>query len=176
MNVHFAWLAIVALHCNMLGPAEPLSTGDIAVTTGTPKAYQFEDLNVGMEASVEKAVTEQDIVSFADVTGDRNPVHLDAEYAAGTIFKERIAHGMLTASYLSAVFGMELPGPGAIYISQNLNFRRPVKIGDAITATVSITELLPEKNRVRFLCVCKNGAGKPVIEGEAVMMVPSRAG
>ena len=92
MNVHFAWLAIVALHCNMLGPAEPLSTGDIAVTTGTPKAYQFEDLNVGMEASVEKAVTEQDIVSFADVTGDRNPVHLDAEYAAGTMFKERIAY------------------------------------------------------------------------------------
>ena len=91
---------------------------------------------VGMEASFAKTVSEADIVAFADVTGDKNPVHLDAEYAAETIFKERIAHGMLSAGYISAVFGMECPGPGAIYVSQTLNFRAPVKIGDAVVAKV----------------------------------------
>ena len=88
----------------------------------TRQAYYFEDLEVGMEASFAKTVSEADIASFAEVTGDRNPVHLDAAYAAKTIFKEPIAHGMLTAGYISAVFGMELPGPGAIYVSQTLNF------------------------------------------------------
>ena len=92
-------------------------------------AYAFEDLAVGMEASYARTVTAEDIIQFADVTGDRNPVHLDAAYAAGTIFKAPIAHGMLTAGYISTVFGMELPGPGAIYVSQTLNFRGPVRIG-----------------------------------------------
>ncbi|MCB1511293.1 MAG: MaoC family dehydratase [Hyphomicrobiaceae bacterium] len=136
--------------------------------------YRFEDIEVGMAASISRTVRETDICAFADITGDRNPVHLDEAYAAETMFRERISHGMLTASYMSAVFGMELPGPGAIYISQTLNFRRPVKIGDTITATASVIEMFPAKKRVRFECVCTNSDGKPVVEGEAILMVPSR--
>ena len=136
-------------------------------------AYCFEDLEVGMEASFAKTVSESDIVTFAEVTGDKNPVHLDAGYAAKTIFKEPIAHGMLTAGYISAVFGMELPGPGAIYVSQTLNFRGPVKVGDRVIAKVRVLELYPAKRRVRFESVCLVD-GKPVLEGEAVLMVPSR--
>lgn len=139
----------------------------------TRQVYFFEDLEPGMEASFAKTVSEADIASFAEVTGDKNPVHLDAKYAAGTIFKERIAHGMLTASYISAVFGMEMPGPGVIYISQTLNFRGPVKIGDRVVAKVRVMELYPAKRRARFECVCSVD-GKPVLEGEAVLLVPSR--
>lgn len=139
----------------------------------TRQVYYFEDLELGMEASFAKTVTEQDIVAFAEVTGDKNPVHLDADYAAGTIFKERIAHGMLTASYISAVFGMEMPGPGVIYVSQTLNFRGPVKIGDRVIAKVRVVELYPAKRRARFDCVCSVG-GKPVLEGEAMLLVPTR--
>jgi hypothetical protein len=97
--------------------------GNRGMNVTTRQVYYFEDLEVGMEASFAKTVTAADIVAFAEVTGDKNPVHLDAAYAARTIFKEPIAHGMLTAGYISAVFGMELPGPGAIYVSQTLNFR-----------------------------------------------------
>ncbi|MCK9911762.1 MaoC family dehydratase, partial [Microbacteriaceae bacterium K1510] len=88
------------------------------------------------------------------------------------IFKERIAHGMLSAAYISAVFGMQLPGPGAIYISQTMNFKAPVKIGDVLVTTVKVAELVPEKRRARFDCVCSVN-GKPVVQGEAVLMVPS---
>jgi 3-hydroxybutyryl-CoA dehydratase len=133
----------------------------------------FEDLKVGQEASLSKAVTEADIVTFADLSGDRNPVHLDAAYAATTMFKERIAHGMLSAAYISAVFGMKLPGPGAIYISQTLNFKAPVKIGDTVVATVKLVELIPEKKRARFETTCAV-RGTPVLVGEAMMMVPAR--
>jgi 3-hydroxybutyryl-CoA dehydratase len=143
------------------------------MTLLTRKTYCFEDLELGMEASVQKKVSENDIVSFAQITGDKNPVHLDPAYAARTIFKERIAHGMLTASYISAVFGMEMPGPGAIYVSQTLNFRAPVKIGDVVTAKVRVVELFPAKRRARFDCECLVN-GKPVLEGEAVLMVPAR--
>jgi 3-hydroxybutyryl-CoA dehydratase len=118
-------------------------------------------------------VSEADIVAFADISGDRNPVHLDADYAATTMFKERIAHGMLSAAYISAVFGMELPGPGAIYMSQTLKFKAPVKIGDTVVTTVKVTELVPEKRRARFECVCTVD-DKPVVEGEAMLMVPGR--
>lgn len=140
---------------------------------GPYPAYAFEDLAVGMEASYTRTVTAEDIVLFADVTGDRNPVHLDAAYAAGTLFKAPIAHGMLTAGYISTVFGMELPGPGAIYVSQTLNFRGPVRIGDHVVAKVKVMELYPAKRRARFDCLCHVG-GKPVLEGEAVLMVPGR--
>jgi len=126
-----------------------------------------------MEASFAKTVTEADIGTFAEVTGDKNPVHLDEAYAAKTIFKTRIAHGMLTAGYLSAVFGMELPGPGAIYVTQTLNFRGPVKIGDKVIAKVRVAELFPAKRRARFDCVCTVD-GKPVLEGEAILMIPAR--
>jgi len=137
------------------------------------KGVFFEDLSVGQEASLSKTVTEADIAAFAEISGDKNPVHLDAQYAAGTMFKERIAHGMLSAAYISAVFGMKLPGPGAIYISQTLNFKAPVKIGDTVVALVKLAELIPEKRRARFECVCSVN-GKPVVQGEAMLMVPAR--
>ncbi len=137
------------------------------------KTYCFEDLELGMEASFQKTVSDADILAFANVSGDKNPVHLDDEYAGRTMFKERIAHGMLTAGYISAVFGMEMPGPGAIYVSQTLNFRAPVRIGDVVTAKVKVVELIAAKRRARFECVCLVG-GKPVLEGEAVLMVPAR--
>lgn len=134
----------------------------------------FEDLQLGQEASVSNTVTEATINAFAEVTGDRNPVHVDADYAATTMFKERIAHGMLAAGYISSVFGMKLPGPGAIYISQTMNFKAPVKIGDTVVTTVKIVELVPEKKRARFACVCTVN-DTPVVVGEAVLMVPSRS-
>ena len=139
----------------------------------TPKSVYFEDLSVGQEASQSNTVTADVIGAFADVSGDRNPVHVDAEYAATTMFKERIAHGMLSAAYISAVFGMQPPGPGAIYISQTLNFKAPVKIGDTMVTTVKVAELVPEKKRAKFECVCTVN-GKPVVQGEAVLMVPAR--
>ena len=136
--------------------------------------YFFEDLEVGMEASFGKTVSEADIIAFAEVTGDKNPVHLDGKYAATTIFKTPIAHGMLTAGYISAVFGTELPGPGAIYVSQTLNFRAPVRKGDRVVAKVRVMQLYPAKRRARFECICSvNGAA--VLEGEAVLMVPMRS-
>lgn len=133
----------------------------------------FEDLQIGQEASTSRVVTEADIVAYAALSGDYNPVHLDPEYAAKTIFKERIAHGILSAGYISALFGMKLPGPGAIYISQTLNFKGPVKIDDRVESLVRVVELMPEKHRARFECLC-TVAGKPVLTGEAVLMVPSR--
>lgn len=136
-------------------------------------SYYFEDLQLGQEASVDKTVGESDILAFAQVTGDRNPVHIDEDYAAKTIFKGRIAHGMLTAGVISAVFGMELPGPGAIYVSQTLNFRGPVRIGDRVVAKVTVAELFSAKRRARFACSCLVGE-KVVLDGEAVLMVPSR--
>lgn len=143
------------------------------MTIETSKTFYFEDLMPGMEASMIRRVSEQDILSFAEITGDRNPVHIDAAYAARTMFKERISHGMLTASYLSAVFAMELPGPGCIYVSQTLNFRAPVKIGDEVLTRVRVAELYTAKRRARFECASLVG-GKPVLEGEAILMVPAR--
>ena len=133
----------------------------------------FEDLSVGQEESLSTTVSEADIVAFAEISGDKNPVHIDAQYAASTMFKERIAHGMLSAAYISAVFGMKLPGPGAIYISQTLNFKAPVKIGDTVVTTVKVIELIAEKKRARFETVCSVD-GKAVVQGEAVLMVPAR--
>jgi 3-hydroxybutyryl-CoA dehydratase len=137
------------------------------------KGVFFEDLSVGQEASLSKTVSEAEIVAFAEISGDKNPVHIDAQYAASTMFKERIAHGMLSAAYISAVFGMKLPGPGAIYISQTLNFKAPVKIGDTVVTTVKVIELIAEKKRARFETVCSVN-GKAVVQGEAVLMVPAR--
>ena len=142
------------------------------MTRNGGRGYYFEDLRVGQEASRSNLVTEQVIIAFAEVSGDANPVNLDPVYAAGTPFKERIAHGVLSAAFVSAVVGMDLPGPGAIYVSQTLNFRAPVKIGDTVVATVSIIELMA-KRRAKFSTVC-TVAGKTVVEGEAVMMVPGR--
>jgi 3-hydroxybutyryl-CoA dehydratase len=138
-----------------------------------PTSYHFEDIEPGMRASLEKTITEADIRAFAGVTGDSNPVHLDAEYAAATPFKRQVAHGMLTAGMLSAVFGMKLPGPGAIYVSQTLNFRAPVYLGDTVTAEVQAVEIYPARHRVRFDCVCRV-ADRIVLTGEAMLIVPVR--
>ena len=135
--------------------------------------HSFEDLEIGMEASFGKTISAADIESFADISGDRNPVHLDAEYAAGTMFKERIAHGILTASLISAVIGTKLPGPGCIYLSQSLNFRAPVKIGDEVVASVRVAELIEKRRRVVLACECKIG-DDTVLDGEAVVVVPAQ--
>ena len=139
------------------------------------KGLFLEDLSVGQSAELTMTVSEQGIESFADVTGDVNPVHLDEAYAATTPFKTRIAHGMLSAGYISAVIGTKLPGPGAIYVGQTLRFKRPVKIGDEVTARCTITEIDQEKARIVLETVC-TVADKPVVEGEAIIMVPRREG
>jgi 3-hydroxybutyryl-CoA dehydratase len=130
----------------------------------------FEDLSVGMTETLEKTVSSSDVVGFAQLTGDRNPIHLSEHFAARTSFGKRIAHGLYTASLISAVLGTRLPGPGAIYISQTLNFRAPVKIGDTVVVTVTVQELL--KSRARLSCVCAVG-GDVVLDGEALVKVPS---
>ena len=137
--------------------------------------YCLEDLQVGQSAERAHVVTEADIAAFAELSGDANPVHMDEAYAAATQFKGRIAHGMLSATYISAVLGETLPGHGAIYISQNLSFRRPVRIGDEVTARVTVTAIDTDKARVSLDTACLVG-GKPVIGGEAVLMVPRRGG
>jgi 3-hydroxybutyryl-CoA dehydratase len=137
---------------------------------------RFEDLQVGQSAEFGKTVTEADVVLFAGVTGDFNPAHLDAVYAEKSRFGGRIAHGMLTASFLSTVLAMRLPGPGTIYLSQSLRFLRPVKLGDTVTARVEVAELFPAKRRVRLLTSCRNQQGEAVIDGEAVVLVPEEAG
>lgn len=134
----------------------------------------FEDLAVGQKASFGKTITEADIVLFAAVTGDTNPMHLNEEYARTSRFGERIAHGMLAAGLITKVMGTQLPGPGTIYLSQSLRFRAPVRIGDTVTAIVEITALHPEKFRVSLSTVCLV-RGEPVLEGEALVLVPSRA-
>lgn len=135
----------------------------------------IEDLVVGQSDEFTKAVTEKEIELFAEVSGDDNPVHLDADYAAQTMFKERIAHGMLSAGFISAVIGTRLPGPGAIYMSQQLRFKAPVKIGDVVTARCTITKIDAGRRRVTLETVCLVD-GKPVIDGEALVMVPSKDG
>lgn len=133
----------------------------------------LEDLSVGQSAHRARTVTEADITAFAAVTGDQNPVHVDEAYAAGTQFKGRIAHGMLSAGYISAVIGVDLPGPGAIYLSQSLRFRRPVRIGDTVEVRVTVATIDLDKAWVTLETVCSVG-GKPVVDGEAVVMVSRR--
>lgn len=134
----------------------------------------LEDLSVGQSAELVRTVGEADIVAFAQVTGDTNPVHLDADYAATTAFGERIAHGMLSAGYISAVLGTALPGPGAVYLSQSLAFKRPVRIGDEVTARATVTAIDTAKAQVTLATACR-ARGKVVVDGEAVVLVPRRA-
>jgi 3-hydroxybutyryl-CoA dehydratase len=133
----------------------------------------LEDLSVGQTSERMHTVEEKDLEAFAAVSGDRNPVHLDEAYASATQFKGRIAHGMLSAAYISAVLGMDLPGPGAIYLSQNLIFKRPVRIGDTVLARAAVTAIDADKARVTLKTECVVG-GKVVLDGEAVVMVPRR--
>ena len=129
---------------------------------------------VGDTAEMSKTVTEEDIDLFAKVTGDRNPVHVSREFAEKTRFGERIAHGLLSAGLISAVIGMKLPGPGCLYLSQTLNFRGPVKIGDEITARVEVAEVISEK-RLRLKTECINQRSETVIDGEAIIVPPRPA-
>lgn len=131
---------------------------------------RFEELSVGQSAEFSRTVTEADVMSFANVTGDFNPVHTDAEAAAKSRFGVRIAHGMLSAGYISATIAGHLPGPGSIYLGQTLKFTAPVRFGDTVTTTVEVLELL-SKNRVRLSTTCRNQNGQTVLEGEATVMV-----
>lgn len=133
----------------------------------------FEDLAVGLAETLTKTIDSSDVVGFAEVTGDRNPIHLSEHFAAKTPFGTRIAHGLYTASLISAVLGTRLPGPGAVYISQTLNFRAPVKIGDTVVVTVTVAELMPEKRRARLTCSC-TVEREVVLDGEAWVKVPSK--
>jgi 3-hydroxybutyryl-CoA dehydratase len=135
--------------------------------------YYIEDLSVGMSASYAKTVTEADVILFAGITGDDNPVHINEEFAASTMFKGRIVHGMFSAGLISTVLGTRLPGPGCIYVSQQLKFKAPVRIGDTVTATATIKEVNAEKRRVILETVC-TVKGRMVLDGESLMMVDSR--
>ncbi len=138
------------------------------------EGYFIEDLSVGMSSTFAKAVTDGDIVAFAEVSGDNNPLHLDDAYAKETMFGGRIAQGMLSASLLSAVLGTQLPGPGSIYLSQTLKFRAPVKVGDHVSAVATITALESDRGRVTLSCRCSVG-DTVVVDGEAQVLVPSRS-
>jgi 3-hydroxybutyryl-CoA dehydratase len=133
---------------------------------------RFDDMAPGMTAELRRTVTDADVVLFAGVTGDMNPAHLDAVGAGAGRFGARIAHGMLSAGYVSAVLGMKLPGPGTIYLSQSLRFTKPVFIGDTVTARVEVIAVMKEKRRVQLATRCSNQKGELVLDGEALVWVP----
>lgn len=132
---------------------------------------RLEDMTVGQTAEFGKTITEADVTMFAGVTGDFNPVHVNEIAAQQSRFKGRIAHGMLSAGLVSATIAGKLPGPGSIYLSQTLRFTAPVRIGDTVTASVSVLEILVAKRRVRLATVCRNQDGATVLDGEAVVLV-----
>jgi len=135
--------------------------------------YYLEDLAPGMSASFGKTITEADIAMFAGASGDTNPLHLDESFASRTMVKGRIAHGMLTASLISTIVGTLLPGPGSVWVSQSLNFRAPVRIGDSVLARAEIVEVMADRQRIRMATVCRVGDAV-VLDGEAVLKVPQR--
>jgi len=138
------------------------------------KGKSIDQLKVGDSAEWSRTVTEHDIKLFAEATGDFNPVHLDQSYAEKTFFKGRIAHGLLSLGYISTVLGNILPGHGTIYISQEVKFLAPVRLGDTLNAKVAPTEVNPEKNRAKFKTICFNQEGKIVLDGAAWVMPPKR--
>ncbi len=161
------------------GAAKP----ELAKTaTATPRVniddelhgYYLEDLKLGMTAVYAKTITDADIVLFAGISGDTNPLHLNSEFANGTRFEGRVAHGMLTASLISAVIGTKLPGPGCIYMSQTIRWSAPVRAGDTVVARVTITDINREKERVLMDTTCSVGEDV-VLEGECLAKVPARA-
>lgn len=143
------------------------------MTLPETQSLYFEDVRVGMRETYQKNVKSSDVVGFAEISGDRNPIHLSEHFAAKTPFGGRIAHGLYTASLISAVIGTRLPGPGAIYISQTLRFLAPVRIGDVVDATVEIVELIEKGRRAKLRCECKVG-DTVVLEGEAEVKIPAR--
>ncbi len=150
--------------------------GSISVPSDAEAAQapdRFASFAVGQFAEMGKTVTETDVVLYAGITGDMNPVHVNAVAAAASQFGERIAHGMLTAGFISAALAMKLPGPGAVYLSQSLRFVRPVRIGDTVTARVEVVEVLSTRRRLRLSTLCRNQQGETVVDGEAVVLVPA---
>lgn len=139
----------------------------------TIASVPINEIEVGMKASYSQTITDADIKAFAGISGDHNPVHVDSEYAAGSRFGKRIAHGLMSAGFFSAIFGMRIPGPGCVYVSQNLNFLRPVYIDDTVTAEVVVTRVDREKRRVFFDTTCRI-KGKKVITGSAEIFIPSK--
>ncbi len=137
------------------------------------KQHAFEDLAVGMRETYLKTVMDSDVIGFAQLSGDHNPIHLSEHFAARTRFGGRIAHGLYTASLISAILGMRLPGPGAVYLSQTLTFHAPVRIGDVIDVSVEVVELIEKGSRARLRCEARVDAAL-VLEGEALVMVPRR--
>ena len=135
--------------------------------------YTIDDLKPGMAESFSKTISERDITLFGEVSGDVNPVHFDESFAKNTIFKGRIAHGVLSASYISTILGMKMPGPGTIFLGLTTRFKAPVRIGDTVVATCTVRKVVPEKRRVTFDCVCKVGE-TVVVEGEATVMPPQK--
>ncbi|ROR32407.1 MaoC family dehydratase [Inmirania thermothiophila] len=133
-----------------------------------------EELEVGQKAAFEKTISESDVYLFAGITGDLNPAHVNEVQASQTVFKGRIAHGILTAGLISAVLAMQLPGPGSIYVSQDLRFKAPVRIGDTVRAEVEVLEVDVARNRCRLATRCYNQDGTLVLDGEAVVMPPKR--
>ncbi len=139
------------------------------------KGKTIEELKVGDTAKFSKTVSESDIYLFAGITGDLNPAHVNEDYAKDTFFKNRIAHGMLSASFISTVIGTMLPGPGSIYMRQEVNFLAPVKIGDTVTAIVEVAEIMAEKKKVRLKTYCVNQENTTVVDGEALVSPPRKA-
>ena len=135
------------------------------------KGKTIKEIKIGDKASIAKTITEGDVYLFAGITGDQNPAHINEEVAKNTIFKGRIAHGMLSAGLISAVLGMQLPGPGTIYMGQDLKFTAPVRFGDTITAQVEVIEIIKEKI-VKLKTTCTNQEGAFVVEGTAIVMPP----
>lgn len=133
----------------------------------------IEDMEIGLSRSISKTMGDAEIQMFAQVSEDYNPLHMDDDAANASVFKGRIAHGMLTSSLLSAIIGEQLPGHGAIYLSQSMRFLAPVRPGDHVTATVTVAEIFPEKKRVRLDCTCTVG-DKMVLKGEALVLALSR--
>ena len=135
------------------------------------ESYSIDEISVGMSASYAQTITDADVKQFAGISGDNNPVHMNEEYANESRFKKRIAHGLLSASFFSALFGTRLPGKGCVYVSQNLDFKKPVYLGDTVTATVTVTDIDIKKKRVFFetKCLVKN---RIVIDGTAELYIP----
>jgi len=131
----------------------------------------IEEIKIGMEVSYSQTITDADVKAFAGISGDNNPVHMSEEYAEKSRFKKRIAHGLMSASYFSALFGTKIPGEGCVYVAQSLRFKRPVYLGDTVTATVIVKDIDLSKRRVFFRTICKV-ENKIVIDGEAELYVP----
>ena len=139
---------------------------------GAMTGKTIDELKIGDAAEFTKTISESDVYLYAGLTGDLNPAHINEAYAEKTFFKTRIAHGMLSAGFISAVLGNKLPGPGTIYMKQELNFLAPVRIGDTITARAEVIEMIVDKNRVRLKTTCSNQEGKVVLDGEALVSPP----